>query len=118
MLTDYKFWFIRRDDNGFITEVAVRFYEGDQVLENGKLAYKRSKRLQTAQDLAHLAQVIDGKTVVVGLKENNGNVAVYYTPTDFGRIKTNKELCLFLNKELLKDPNRMPIPEQLTEGIK
>lgn len=30
-LTDYKFWFIRRDDNGFITEVAVRFYEGEMT---------------------------------------------------------------------------------------
>jgi len=40
---DYKFWFIRRDNDGFIIEAAVRFYEGkykDKV-------YIRTKKLDT-----------------------------------------------------------------------
>ena len=53
MLTDYKFWYIKRSDNGFIEEATIRFYEGDlQVVQKTRLgvtssviSYVRSKRL-------------------------------------------------------------------------
>ena len=106
-LTDYKFWFIRRDDDGFITEAAVRFYEGDHqpVTVGGEtsIKYVRAKRLKK-NDLKHL----DDKYV----KESSGVDAKLYTPDDFGLIKTDDELRAFLNGELTKDKTRIPIKEQ------
>jgi len=99
-LTDYKFWFIRRDDDGFITEAAVRFYEGDYDAD-GK--YVRSKLLGKI-DLKHL----DKKFV----KDSAGVDTKSYTQADFGSIKTDDELCTFLNSELAKDTKREPIKEQ------
>ncbi len=113
MKCDFKFWYIKRDDNGFITEAAIRFYEGDITPENEfnlvadkvipVIRYRRFRRLQET-DLTHL-----GKTFA---KELNGNNAVLYTPKDFGAIKTDNELREYLNKELAKDPIRIPIKEQ------
>jgi len=113
MYTDYKFWFIRRDDDGFITEVAVRFYEGEYATDEGQQVYTRTRRLQTLDDLKHLARIVKGKPILKGVSESNGNMAVYYEPADFGRIKTDDELRVFLNKELAKDTTREPIEEQL-----
>lgn len=114
MQTDYKFWFIRRDDNGFITEAAIRFYEGDITTENEMdrttqilkpvTRYRRSKRLAVA-DLQYLG---NKKTK----KEYSGEDAIIYTPEDFGIISTDDELRSFLNKELAKDTKRTPIKEQ------
>ena len=108
MRTDYKFWFIRRDDNGFITEVAVRFYEGEYQTIDSKQVYVRTKRLETLTDLSHLAK--DG--TLKQLKEVNGREAVLYYPEDFGKIKTDDELRSFLNKEIAKDTGRGVINEQ------
>jgi hypothetical protein len=108
MRTDYKFWYIKRDDDGYITEVAVRFYEGDYV--NKK--YIRTKRLQTINELGHLTKEVKGKKVLRGLVESNGNKAVFYEPADFGKIKTDDELRIFLNKEISKDKGREPVNEQ------
>src|SRR3990167_3588837 len=99
-LTDYKFWFIRRDDDGFITEAAVRFYEGGFDAEG---TYVRSKLLEKI-DLKHL----DKKFV----KDSNGTDTKLYTQADFGSIKTDDELRTFLNSELAKDTKREPIKEQ------
>lgn len=98
-MTDYKFWYIERDDDGFITEAAVRFYEGNYV--DG--IYKRTTRLQD-KDLKHLNKLMK--------KEDNGNEAIIYTSLDFGTIKTDDELRQFLNNELAKDTTRVAIPEQ------
>ena len=92
-LTDYKFRYIMRDDNGFITEAQARFYEGaittqDELQKNSTLApitrYRRTKTLSTQT----------------------------YTSKDFGRIKTDDELRIFLNSRLAKDEIRVPIAEQ------
>lgn|SRR3990167_5144791 len=104
MKTDYKFWYIKRNDNGFIIEVAVRFYEGEII--DGK--YQRTKRLETFDDLKHLAR----NEVIRGLAESNGKKVVIYLSEDFGKIKSDDELRLFLNKELAKDNGREPISEQ------
>lgn len=103
MRSSYKFWFIRRDDDGFIEEAAIRFYEGNYVTEEGKTKYVRTKRLQK-NDLKHL----DAKFV----KESSGADAKFYTPDDFGQVKTDDELCAFLNGELAKDKSREPINGQ------
>ncbi len=110
MNTDYKFWFIRRDNDGFITEAAIRFYEGDYKMlahpDTGApvSTYVRSKRLDRA-DMAHLK----GEKFA---RESNGKGAVIYDTKDFGAIKMDDELRAFLNSELARDPNRMPIVEQ------
>ena len=119
MKTDFKFWFIRRDDNGFITDCGIRFYEGDITTENEIMLdrevakdfvsvpvtrYRRLRRLNST-DLKHLKSE---KT----MKEANGEEAIIYTADDFGNIKTDAELCLFLNSELKKDSKRTPIEEQ------
>ena len=112
MLTDYKFWYIRRDDDGFIEEAAVRFYEGEITTKNERdnddnlvpvTKYRRSRRLGK-NDLKHL----DHKFV----KESSGADAKLYTRTDFGTIKTDDELRAFLNSELAKNKGREPIEEQ------
>lgn len=117
MRTDYKFWYIKRDDAGLITEAAVRFYEGEyqtKVVENDlgeleeKQVYVRTKRLETLTDLQHLAK--DGK--LKGITEQTDKKAVFYNQEDFGQIKTDNELRAFLNKEIAKDKGREVINEQ------
>lgn len=109
MKTDYKFWYIKRDDNGFITEVAVRFYEGEYQTINGEQKYVRLKRLETAKELAHLKDK-EGKVKYV--EENTEKKAVFYNQDNFGQIKTDDELRTFLNKEIGKDKGREVIDEQ------
>ena len=110
---DYKFWYIRRDDNGFITDCAVRFYEGDITTElelNPKTnqiepitRYRRFKMLEEIE-LAHLEAKF--------IKDGSGKDCVFYAKEDFGNIKTDDELRFFLNQELKKDKKREPIKEQ------
>jgi hypothetical protein len=111
-LTDYKFWYITRDDDGFIIKAAIRFFEGeesalDEPDHEGKLVsvsrYRRIKRLQKI-DLTHLEDKF--------IKESNGNDAKLYNPTEFGSIKTNDELRLFLNNEIAKDQTRTVVSAQ------
>lgn len=99
MFTDYKFWYIKRDDDGFITEAAIRFYEGAYV--NDK--YVRIKQL-AQKDLKHLTQKFT--------KDVHGLDAKLYHPEDFGQIKTDEELAAFLNKEISKDKKRQVISQQ------
>mgnify|MGYP001577505004 CR=1 FL=1 len=113
MLTDYKFWYIARDDNDFITEAGIRFYEGEVTTLNEPVGeartmtpitrYRRSKRL-TESDMAHLGSGFK--------KESSGSDAKVYTSKDFGAIKTDAELRIFLNTKLKKDSSRTPIANQ------
>lgn len=111
MLTDYKFWYIRRDDNGYITEAAIRFYEGDITTEDeycgvhrklqSVTRYRRTKQL-SKEEVAHL----DRKKFVV---DNVGKHCPLYTPVDFGRIKSDEELEVYLDEQLKKDTKRNKI---------
>ncbi len=112
--SEYKFWYIKRDDNGFITEAAIRYYEGAVTTENEVVQlhgvpepvtkYRRTARLQKA-DIFDSAS----KTFV---DEANGNDAVVFTTKDFGRIKTEDELRAFLNVDLARDTTRTPIDQE------
>jgi len=82
---EYKFGYIKRDDDGFITEAGIRFYEGEYIIKNGKEKYNR---------IAHVYSRI-------------------YLAKDFGNVKTDEELVKYLNKELKKVENRKPIKEQI-----
>ena len=99
MRCEYKFWYIKRDDDGFITEAAVRFYEGDYV--DGK--YVRTKRLEPSELIYINEEVVS---------ESTGKNAILFNYLDFGRIKTDDELRKFLNKEIKKDTLREPVDEQ------
>ena len=113
MLIDYKFWYIKRDDAGFITEAGIRFYEGgittvtEKSLIRGDASvtrYRRSARLAQS-DLAYLMS----HNVKL---EQNGNPSIVYKSEHFGKIKTDAELCAFLNKEIAKDATRTVIDQQ------
>ena len=110
----YKFWYITRDDStGFITEAAVRFYEGEDMeveTENPMTEEKKKdicyvivKRLEP-KDIPEL----DGAF----RQETNGSLARVYTSNDFGQIKTDDELRLFVNKEMSKHKGREPQKDQ------
>lgn len=114
MKTDYKFWYVKRDDDGFITEATVRFYEGDYGTKkkinydtgeyDDVVAYIRTKKL-TKNDLGYT------KSKKFKADALGGDVLLY-TPEDFGNINTDDELRAFMNTEIKKDKSREPIPEQ------
>lgn len=113
MKTDYKFWYIKREDNVHITECAVRFYEGEVTTENELdilgnpqpvTRYRRTKQLKKVHQ-PHFKKI---KTV----KDAGGNDVLLFTEENFGIIKTNDELRLFLNGQLKNDKSRSPIDEQ------
>lgn len=109
MYTDYKFWYILRDDDGFITECTVRFYEGEYQEIKGEQVYVRTKRLETLNDLSYLQT----NGIVKAISETNGKKAIYYNQQDFGQIKIDDELRNFMNKQISKDKGRQIIPKQL-----
>lgn len=110
-LTDYKFRYIMRDDNGFITEAAIKFYEGAITTENEKQKDFTLVPITRYRRTRVLSEVDLPKTKKFKL-DFNGNPMVIYTPADFGNIKTNDDLRIFLNRELAKDTTRTSINEQ------
>ena len=106
-LIDYKFWYIRRNDNGFITEAALRFFTGDITteLENGVniTRYRRTLRLgQTAVQFLGFPIIFDSA----------GNPTVLLKPSQFGNIKTDAELRSYCNTQLARFITFTPIAEQ------
>ena len=118
MLTSYNFWYVIKEDDVHISEVAIRFYEGDISTKNEKkhdpdprldsiapvTRYRRTKRLQV-EDLPHES---NRRTK----KENDGNDCFIYTNKDFGVTSDLDDIRVFLNKVLNKDKDRTPIDEQ------
>lgn len=114
MYTDYKWWYVKRDDDGFITEATVRFHEGEyqtKIIEGEeKQVYVRTKKLNVEKgELSHLKKT-DGKISYAKEIDGTGNIA--YTQKEFGKIKTDDELRAFCNKEIAKDKGREVIKEQ------
>lgn len=106
MLTDFKFWYIKRDDKGKILEAAIRFYEGEitTALEDGieVTRYRRTAKLDPKTE-AHINEKRAFR------KDANGNDVALYYPSDFGEITTEDELAVFLKGELAKDVKREPV---------
>lgn len=111
-LIDYKFWYVRRDDDVHISEAAVRFYEGeesaqleadDDGVETMVTRYRRSKKLQGAELPADKPKKLD----------KAGAETVIYTAADFGVISTDEELRAYLNQDLKKFVGKSPVKEQL-----
>ena len=117
MKTSYKFWYVHKDDDIHINEVAIRFYEGQITTEDEEIfdvesnsfvktsvtRYRRTKRL-TIDELPHL----NGKSI----KESSGEDCIVYTDKDFGITSNLDDVISFLNNELGKDPSREPVIEQ------
>jgi hypothetical protein len=116
MLTSYKFWYILRNDNGFITEAAVRFYEGEFTtlpekkaqlgggfIDENVTRFRYKDRL-TKDQIAYLG--------VATKKELSGKDCAIFTLAHFGKIKTDIELTKFLNKQIAKDTERTPVDKQ------
>lgn len=97
-LVDYKFWYIRRDDDVHISECAVRFYEGEHD-EEGE--YIRTKKL-SGKELPDRKKKLDAA----------GKETALYTVEDFGVISTDEELASYMNKELKKFAGKTPVNEQ------
>lgn len=110
-LIDYKFWYIRRDDDGFITEAAIRFYTGDITTEiefgQSVTRYRRTQRV--GQTIMNTALNKYGVQIIF---DGSGNTAVLLTPTQFGKIKTDAELVSYCNGVLLSF-GITPIPQQI-----
>ena len=114
MKTSYKFWYIKKEDDVHISEVAVRFYEGENFDVNVVKVdpetqqrttelvnkYMRTKRL-SAKEVAHE----EGRKTVT---ESNGNECFVYTPDDFGVTSDIDDVVAFLNGVLKKDKKRAP----------
>jgi hypothetical protein len=111
MIIDYRFWYIRRDDDVHISEAAIRFYEGDFRLKPGDdvPTYARDRKLEV-EDLPFLAS----RAVQ---PDADGGATFLYTEEDFGRISDDEELIAYLNKELRKDLTRNRLPSQSEEDV-
>lgn len=112
MQTDYKYWYVKKDDFGYITEVTVKFYEGNMIalpelMQNPVTRedslqlvakYRRTRNL-TANELPHLG----GRKSVT---DASGIQCFVYTPEDFGVTKDLRDIEVVLNNELAKDTLR------------
>ena len=101
MKTNYKFWYITKQDDVHISECGIRFFQTAITTENEKhltefksVTRERLIKQLSEKDLKHLGK--DFK------QEINGQKSVIYTSKDFGLITTNTELCQFLDGELNK----------------
>lgn len=112
MQISYKFWYITREDDSYISEAAIRFYEGENMdvevadilgAKSTVNRYVRTKRLEP-KDIPELMGVYR--------QEADGSYARSYTPSHFGKIKTDNELRLFINKEMAKHKGRTPQKDQ------
>ena len=110
---DYKFWFIRRDDNGFITEAGIRFFEGEyRDVEKTDIGTDEKTIVNEYRRINRLSKMQLNDIKPKMIKQANENEAVRYLPEDFGQIKTDDELRLFLNKQLAKIKGYKAIDEQ------
>lgn len=112
MRINFDFWYILRDDDGFIQEAGVHYYEGDYftvakidpetMKSKDTLEYKRTKKL----GMSEIGHVNKFRT------DEQGHDACVYTTEDFGRIQSDDELVSFLEGEIKKDTARQVIDEQ------
>jgi hypothetical protein len=116
MLTAYKFWYIKRDDNGFITEAAIRFYEGELTTKNeiddSVVGNQTTKSVTRFRFDSRLSANEFNYLGVSTIKEQSNKDCALFDQSHFGRIKTDDELRLFLNNQIAKDQTRTPIDQQ------
>jgi len=114
----HKFWYIKRDDDGKITEAAVRVLEGDmydvEVLQDDNETYKTESHFKADKPLNNSEMGFMGHSRT---KESQRGVThAVYTKADLGDISDTDELILFLNKKVQKDNTRQATPTQSIVG--
>lgn len=115
---DYKLAYVTRNDNYYITEIGVMFYEGSfetvtvPDLKTGTTTktitqYVRSKRFDKTEIAVASAQ----KTRV-----NRANQQIIvYTDNDFGQATNTAQLQVFLDKELAKNVSKQPLTKTVID---
>ena len=110
-LKEYKFWYIRRDDNGYITEAAINFCKGEYKDVSTLLdGVERTRNMWVRERKLRDNELKDLNVKI--LNRLDGTQSVLYIPKDFGKIKTDDELRLFLNEQLDKIKGLNPVDEQ------
>lgn len=105
--TDYKIWYIKRDDNVHISEAGVRFFEG-------RIERKTVKGVQTDVYIRERKIPFEELSYLDSNKfrmETTGVKSVVYTPAEFGVITTDNQLRLYLNNQIAKDTGHLIVPE-------
>ena len=100
---EFKYWFIRRDDAGFITEVAVRFNE----IATGKDSKNNDIIVRNKLNKSDLFSIQKPTKKTINVIEH-----FIYTSADFGNIKTDTELHNFMVDEVKKLTSYAPTVEQ------
>lgn len=134
MLTDFKYWYIRRisdsdvgrsgdgkhgepgrtilqNDVGQIVEVAVRYFEGDvttakELVDGVEQDVTRYRRFRRLKPY-EMPRISARAT-----DEASGRKAFRYTSADFGITKDLADVEAYLKRELERDTTRTPIVEQ------
>lgn len=88
---DYKFWYIKREDDVHISEAAVRFYEyrKDVVFDERGIKNESIDRFRRLK-----ASDIPGRAV---FREINGEDCFIFNSDDFGVISSDDDLRIFLD---------------------
>ena len=103
----YKFWYITRDDDGFITKAAIRFYEGDDMDIEIEDFETKEKKIENRYIRINILSKEDVSEIKGEWQKDAGNNdCKVYTEKDFGKIKSDDEFRLFCNKEMHKHKSR------------
>jgi hypothetical protein len=97
MLTDYKISRITEYNGGSVT-VVVKFHEGDITTEDEPDKWDHSKMVPVTRYRRPPGSVLRTET--------------YHFAAGSREARYEAALTQFLNRELAKDPDRQPIPEQ------
>ena len=112
MQTSYKFWYVKREDDLRISEVAVRFYEGNILPVTEKKLNKNtqeimSKEVNKYKIIKRLSESeLPYQKGAKFIKESNDNDCAVYTSKDFGITKDLDDIIVFLNSVISKDTER------------
>ena len=105
----YKYWYIIKDDNGFVTEAGVRLYEGgfqNVSVQQRDSSFADEERFVREKSLKRSDVAFMGDRASKFMK--SGKEVFVFTSKDFGDFKDKDVLKLFLNREIAKDATRKP----------
>lgn len=114
---DYKLAYVTRNDNSYITEIGVQFFEGSfQTVDESNFKtgsttkatrYVRTKRF----DKSELAVSATQKTRINRASQQ----IIVYTDNDFGQATSTAQLQVFLDKELAKNVSKLPLTKVIID---
>ena len=100
---NFKFAYIKRNDDGRIVEAAIRYFEGEFIKhsKSKKLTFIRNKRLNVRGNSA---------------QDANGHSIHIYDKDNFGEIYTDDELRLFCQSKMNSYTGWNPLPWDVIKG--